>query len=246
VASRHIQENKLMHLEQIAYDIKIRINYVPSTESFAGNSSKLKEFAGIPLITRRFQSQSFFYSFGKRFLDIVFSIIALILTLPLWFVIPLLIILDSSGPVFFTQERVGLNGKKFKIFKFRSMRKDAPSSDFSPKGKYDRRITRIGKWLRSSSIDELPQLINIIKGEMSIVGPRPEMPFIVNEYNLVEQKRLLVKPGLTGLWQISPYRNTQINHNLEYDFFYLENQGFILDFVILVMTGFFVFRGIAH
>jgi len=81
---------------------------------------------------------------------------------------------------------------------------------------------------------------------MSLVGPRPEMPFIVDEYNLVEKKRLLVKPGLTGLWQVSPYRNSEINHNLEYDFYYIQNQGFILDFVILVMTVFFVFRGITH
>ena len=97
-----------------------------------------------------------------------------------------------------------------------------------------------------TSLDELPQLVNVLKGEMSMVGPRPEMPFIVNEYNAIEKKRLIVKPGITGLWQISLHRNVEINHNLEYDFYYIENQGFVLDLVILFMTVFFVVRGITH
>ena len=92
---------------------------------------------------------------------------------------------------------------------------------------------------KKTSIDELPQLINILKGEMSFVGPRPEMSFIVENYNFFEKRRLIAKPGLTGLWQISPYRNSEINHNLEFDFYYIENQSFILDCVIFDNDCFF-------
>ena len=246
IASRNISEEKLILLDQKAHDLNIRINYLPSLESFVGNSGKLKEFSGIPLVTRRIQPQSIFYRIGKRALDIIVASIGFIITSPFWIVIPLLIKRNSPGSAIFFQERVGLNGKIFKIYKFRSMKIDAPKYANCPEDQNDPRVTKIGRWLRKTSIDELPQLINIFRGEMSLVGPRPEMPFIVNKYNLVEKKRLLVKPGLTGLWQVSPYRNSKINHNLEYDFYYIENQGFILDFVILLMTGFFVVRGITH
>ena len=246
VAARYISEEKLSLLNHKAHDYNIRINYLPSIESFLGNPGKLKEFSGIPLITRNVQPQSIFYSFSKMGLDIIASSIGFIITSPLWLIVPIIIKIDDSGPIFFSQERVGFNGKHFKIYKFRSMKVDVPKYANCPTEQNDPRITNIGQWLRKTSIDELPQLINIFKGDMSLVGPRPEMPFIVNEYNLVEKKRLLVKPGLTGLWQVSPYRNSEINHNLEYDFYYIENQGFILDFVILMMTTFFVVRGITH
>jgi exopolysaccharide biosynthesis polyprenyl glycosylphosphotransferase len=246
IASRNISEEKLVLLDQKAHDLNIRINYLPSLESFVGNLGKLKEFSGIPLITRRIQPQSMFYRLGKRALDIIVASIGFLITSPFWIVVPLLIKRDSPGSVIFFQERVGLNGKIFKIYKFRSMKIDVPKYANCPEGQNDPRVTKIGRWIRKTSIDELPQLINIFRGEMSLVGPRPEMPFIVNKYNLVEKKRLLVKPGLTGLWQVSLYRNSKINHNLEYDFYYIENQGFALDFVILVMTAFFVVRGITH
>ena len=246
IASRHINEEKLLLLEQKAFELNIKISYLPSIESFKANPFKLKEFSGIPLITKNTQTQSMFYSLGKRSIDIIISILGFILSSPLWLIVSIIIKNDSNGPIFFTQERIGLNGNKFKIYKFRSMNVTSPKYADCPVDKNDLRVTRIGKWLRKTSIDELPQLINILKGEMSLVGPRPEMPFIVEKYNLVEKKRLIVKPGLTGLWQVSPYRNSQINHNLEYDFYYIQNQGFVLDIVILFMTLFFVFRGIAH
>ena len=198
------------------------------------------------MITRNVQPNSFFYSTGKRIVDIAFSGIGILVISPFWLIIPLLIKKEDGGPALFSQERVGLNGKKFKIYKFRSMKIDTPKYANCPTWQSDPRVTKIGKWLRKTSIDELPQLINIFKGDMSLVGPRPEMPFIVDDYNVMERKRLLVKPGLTGLWQVSPYRNYEINHNLEYDFYYIENQSFILDFVILVMTVYFVIRGITH
>jgi len=246
IAIHDISEEKLIILEKKANDLKIKINYLPHIESFVRNPGKLKEFSGLPLITRNIQPQSFFYSTGKRLIDLMASTIGLIITSPLWLIIPILIKKEDSGPVLFSQKRIGCNGEQFKIFKFRSMNIDTPKYANCPTGQNDPRITKIGKWLRKTSLDELPQLLNIFKGDMSLVGPRPEMPFIVNEYNIVEKKRLLVKPGLTGLWQVSPYRDSQINHNLEYDFYYIENQSFILDFVIMVMTVYFVIRGITH
>jgi lipopolysaccharide/colanic/teichoic acid biosynthesis glycosyltransferase len=153
---------------------------------------------------------------------------------------------DSPGPVLFKQKRVGLKEKPFELYKFRSMFIDSSKYEYCPTGADDPRVTKTGRWLRKISLDELPQLINILKGHMSIVGPRPEMQFIVEEYNDVEKKRLLVKPGLTGLWQISRHRSSEITHNMEYDFYYIENQGFVLDFVIIIMTLFFVVRGITH
>ena len=246
VAIRNVSEEKLIVLEQKAVDLNVKINYLPHIESFVGSSGKLKEFSGLPLITRNVQPNSFFYSTGKRIVDIASAGIGILVTSPFWLIIPLLIKKEDDGPALFLQERVGLNGKKFKIYKFRSMKIDTPKYANCPTGQNDPRVTKIGKWLRKTSIDELPQLLNIIKGDMSLVGPRPEMPFIVDDYNVIERKRLLVKPGLTGLWQVSPYRDSEINHNLEYDFYYIENQSFILDFVILVMTVYFVIRGITH
>tara|TARA_B100000676_G_scaffold278062_1_gene300206 strand:- start:2166 stop:2546 length:381 start_codon:yes stop_codon:yes gene_type:complete len=123
---------------------------------------------------------------------------------------------------------------------------DSPKYAHCPSDGNDPRITKIGSWLRKTSIDELPQLINVLRGDMSLVGPRPEMQFIVNDYNAIEKKRLLIKPGLTGLWQISPYRKSEISHNLEYDFYYIENQGYVLDIVILILTIFFAIRGFTN
>ena len=243
IAFRNLSQDKLIAIESEASSINIKVNYLPSKESFIGNPGKFKELSGIPLLTRNFQKPTPFYFFIKRFFDLVLSIIALVLSSPLWIISILLIKTDSKGPVFFSQNRVGLNGKIFKIYKFRSMFVDSPKYANCPSDQKDPRVTKTGKWLRKTSIDELPQLINIIIGDMSIVGPRPEMEFIVKKYNLIERKRLLAKPGLTGLWQISSYRDSEINHNLEYDFYYLENQSFILDIVIMVMTVFFVTKG---
>src|SRR5205807_272865 len=107
------------------------------------------------------------------------------------------------GPALFKQTRIGLCGLAFKMYKFRSMHRAGASYDYSPKTQTDPRITRFGKFLRKTSLDELPQLLNVLEGSMSLVGPRPEMPFIVKQYGDKEQQRLQVKPGLTGLWQLS-------------------------------------------
>ena len=246
VAVRHLSDKKIHYIESLAKQHGVLLNFLPSIESFQNNPGKLKSHTGVPLITKNPSLQPLFYKIVKRALDIFLVFTSFLLTLPFWIFIPLLIKKDSPGPVLFRQKRIGLNGKPFLLYKFRSMFVDSPPYAHCPTSATDPRITSVGRWLRRTSIDELPQIINILRGEMSMVGPRPEMPFIVNEYNTIEKNRLIVKPGLTGLWQVSPYRDSEISHNLEYDFYYIENQGFVLDFVILIMTIFFAIRGITH
>lgn len=201
----------------------------------AGNIdiSNLESIPSIDLKKANFSTWKRLY---KRVFDLIFGIIFLIISLPLLFIIVFIIKFTSYGPAIFTQERVGLNGKKFKIYKFRTMLWSTSAYKRSPKNIDDDRITKIGKFLRKTSLDELPQLINILKGEMSFVGPRPEMAFIVEKYNLWEKRRLSVKPGLTGLWQILGRKDLPLSENLEYDFYYINNQSFILDLVILLKT----------
>jgi exopolysaccharide biosynthesis polyprenyl glycosylphosphotransferase len=246
VAVRNISSKKIDYIQSIANKHQISLNFLPSIESFESQPKKLKYQAGIPLISKNSNSQSFFYKTGKRTLDLILAIIISVLVFPVLIIITILIKKNSEGSCIFSQDRIGLNGKTFKLYKFRSMYINTPKYGHSPSSSSDDRVTKVGRWLRKTSLDELPQLINIIKNDMSLVGPRPEMPFIVNNYSIIEKQRLIVKPGLTGLWQVSPYRDSEINHNLEYDFYYIENQGFILDFVILFMTLFFTTRGITN
>ena len=126
------------------------------------------------------------------------------------------------------------------------MKPDTKKYAHCPTDRNDIRITTIGRLLRKLSLDEIPQLINVLKGEMSLVGPRPEMPFIVDTYELYERKRLSVIPGITGLWQVSPARNAEIHDNPEYDLLYIEHRDLSLDVLILILTIVFVFRSFTH
>jgi len=179
----------------------------------------------------------------KYSFDSVLAISCLILTLPLWLVIAFAIRFDSPGNILITQKRMGIYGKPFYIYKFRTMLLNTPLYSKSPKKRNDLRVTRVGRFLRRHSLDELPQLINILKGEMSFVGPRPEMYFIVKKYNAWEKRRLSVKPGLTGLWQILGRKDLPLTENLEYDFYYINNQSFLLDIIILLKTVPAVLKG---
>jgi exopolysaccharide biosynthesis polyprenyl glycosylphosphotransferase len=183
-----------------------------------------------------------YYAVAKRAVDLIVSSVLLVLVAPLFVLIAILIRLDSPGPAFFTQKRVGRNGELFRIYKFRSMYTSAPAYDFSPSTPSDPRITRIGRFIRQTSLDELPQLINVILGNMSLVGPRPEQPFIVLDYTPEHRQRLQVIPGITGLWQLSADRAFQIHENIQYDLYYIRNRGFFMDFAILVHTLFFAIR----
>lgn len=183
------------------------------------------------------------YSIAKRLVDLIGSTLLLLLFAPLFFLIALLIKLDSRGPAFFVQDRVGRNGALFKMYKFRSMHRGTPKYELSPTSPVDPRITRIGRFLRRSSLDELPQLMNVFLGDMSLVGPRPEMSFVTQSYTSEQRQRLQVTPGITCLWQLSADRAFPIHENIQYDLYYIRNRGFFMDIAILIHTLFFAMRG---
>jgi len=170
----------------------------------------------------------------KRILDIVLSLVALFFLSLLILIIAFLIKLKIRENVFLRQKRMGKYGGEFYIYKFRTMQ----NPDEFPDG--------IGKFLRKTFLDEIPQFINILKGEMSLVGPRPELFEIAKNYNKEQKRRLEIKPGLTGLWQISPYIDKPIHNHLEYDFFYIDNQSLWLDLVIISKTVILFFNKIIN
>ncbi len=183
------------------------------------------------------------YGFAKRVVDVVVSSLLLVAFAPFLLLIALMIRLASPGPALFVQKRAGKDGKLFSMYKFRSMYVGATKYDLSPTQSSDPRITPLGRFLRRTSMDELPQLINVFLGDMSLVGPRPEMPFIVERYSDQHRKRLQVVPGITGLWQLSADRALPIHENLEYDLFYIRNCTFFMDVAILLHTLLFAVGG---
>lgn len=194
--------------------------------------------------------------FAKRLIDICFSLAALIILSPFFLVIAIAIKASSSGPIFFHQQRVGLGGKLFPMHKFRSMVVDAeeirasllddPSRNTNEilfKMKDDPRITRVGRFLRRYSLDELPQFFNVLAGEMSVVGPRPPLPEEVLKYEDRVRRRFLVKPGITGLWQVSGRSDLDWRETVRFDLYYIENWSLIQDFQIIFRTLSVVLRG---
>jgi len=184
------------------------------------------------------------YEVGKRAFDFAAAAALLLLLSPLLLAIAVLVRLDSAGPVLFRQQRVGKHGKLFQVYKFRTMHAGAPLYSKSPTESCDSRITHLGRFLRRSSLDELPQLLNVLKGEMSLVGPRPEMPFLVETYSARHRQRLQVLPGITGLWQLSADRAFLIHENIQYDLYYIRHRSFFMDVAILLHTLVFAMRGV--
>lgn len=173
----------------------------------------------------------------KRVIDLVLAFSGIIVLLPLFIIISILIKLDTKGAVFFIQERVGKDGKLFNIYKFRTMVENAVEikGDFLVE-KDDSRITRAGKWLRRTSFDELPQLFNILKGEMSFVGPRPTLKYQVEEYDEFQKNRLKVRPGVTGWAQINGRNEISWPERIKLDVWYVDNRSFYLDMKIILRT----------
>ncbi len=204
---------------------------------------RLDNLDSIPLITRPERSRSLAGAFAKRAFDICFSAVVVVALAPVLCLIGLLIKQQSPGPVFFKQQRIGRDGRTFTMWKFRTMHVHMGGDAPTPNSPYDPRITPIGRWLRRYSLDELPQFFNVLFGGMSVVGPRPEMRFIVDGYDSFQRERLRAKPGITGLWQISYARAAAIHDNLDYDLYYIENQSFLLDLVIVALTVFAVAKG---
>ncbi len=225
--------NLLLYLEQ---KFKVDILFSPSVymellpERINGNSS-------IELLSTFVGRQSDLDEFLMRMLDIAASIGMLLVLWPVMLLISLLIKLTSPGSVFYKQQRVGKDGKTFTLYKFRTMVKDAEKlSGLTPTVENDPRVTKVGKLLRSSRLDELPQLFNILQGKMSLVGPRPENLYRVGEHKALQGLRLAVKPGLTGLAQVNNFYDLHPKHKLRYDYLYIQRRSLLLNLYILLKT----------
>jgi len=225
--------NLLLYLQR---KLKADVLFSPSVymellpEKINGNSS-------IELLNTFVGRQSDLDEFSMRILDLVASIGVLLAISPVMFLISLLIKLTSPGPVLYKQQRVGKDGKTFTLYKFRTMVKDAEKmSGLSPAIENDPRITKIGNWLRRTRLDELPQLLNVMKGEMSLVGPRPENLYRVGNHKALQSLRLAVKPGLTGLAQIRSFYDLSPKHKIKYDYLYIQRRSLILNLYILAKT----------
>ncbi len=234
--------DRIIELIRIANKNLAEIKIVPDIIHLLSIKAELQHIEDIPIINLNDIPLKGWKAVSKRVLDLSLSFIGLIFLLPVLGVVAVLIKITSEGPVFYLQERVGIDGKVFKIIKFRTMVKDAekdrgpvwsPTSD-------DPRITKIGRFLRKYSIDELPQLINVLKGEMSLVGPRPERPVFVEKFKKELPHYMLrhkVKAGMTGWAQVHGLRgNTSIDDRVKYDLYYIENWTLKLDLKILWMT----------
>jgi len=220
---------------------------VPDLYELSLSRIDMEAIEGIPLIGIKQGSINSMQQIVTRTFDMIISFLILIIGFPLWLCIALAIRLSSSGPIFYKQTRIGLNGRPFKVYKFRSMYKnaDARLADLMPhnevqgplfKIKDDPRITPVGKFLRHTSFDEIPQLFNVIKGEMSLVGPRPPLPHEVALYEEWQKGRLAIKPGMTGLWQVRGRSNISFDEGVLMDLYYIENWSLRLYFQVLLRT----------
>jgi len=224
----------------------VHTKFIPDYNSLIPGKPYTEDLGGLPVINiRHVPLSNTVNAVCKRLVDIIGALVGIILSSPVLLIVAILIKTTSKGPVIFAQERVGLHNKVFKMYKFRSMRLQAPSEE--KKGwttKDDPRVTKVGKFIRRTSIDELPQLFNILIGNMSLVGPRPERPQYVEKFKEEIPRYMIkhqVRPGLTGWAQINGYRgDTSIRKRIEYDIFYIENWSMGFDIKIMFLT---IFKG---
>lgn len=243
----------------------VEFRIAPNLFNCLPRKTEIDQIGALPMIRLFREPLSSSARLLKRSSDIVIASLALLIAAPLWLLIALAIKLGSSGPVLYTQERVGMDGRIFLCYKFRTMQLGADSQTHReyqkqfiagsaeanlgdgerPVYKFhaDPRITRVGRWLRRASLDEVPQLFNVLRGEMSVVGPRPPIPYEVEAYELWHRKRLDMKPGLTGLWQVSGRNRMPFAEMVRLDLFYIENWSLLLDLKIILRTVLVIFRG---
>jgi putative colanic acid biosynthesis UDP-glucose lipid carrier transferase len=249
----YLDSKQVKTLKKFALDENRILKLIPETSELYSKTQKI-EFYDDALMVLNVKKLPFDFPenfYLKRLFDICFSLLICVFILSwLYPILWVLIKLESKGPVIFKQKREGLNGDDFVCYKFRSMRMNAISDQVHTK-KNDNRVTKIGGFLRKTSIDELPQFLNVLKGDMSIVGPRPHLESLSLEYQKdVDNymKRHIVKPGVTGLAQISGYRGeilskSDIKNRIRLDIFYIENWSFYLDVKIIIQTILNIFRG---
>lgn len=244
------------NMNRIVADLQtlpVQVRVVPDYFNLALFRASVEDFGGLPLINLRDPAMTKYQRLIKRAFDVAVSAVALVLTLPTMIGVAIAIRLDSPGPVVFRQKRVGENGKEFTMYKFRSMVADAEAKQhlvttideqgrIIHKAENDPRITRIGHFIRRTSLDELPQLLNVLKGDMSLIGPRPEMPWLVEKYEPWQRKRFAVPQGITGWWQVNGRSDKPMHLHTEDDLYYIQNYSLLLDLQILWRTLGAVFK----
>ncbi len=245
---------RVVELAQSVADLPVKVHIIPDYFKVALYQAQVEVFGGIPMVNLREPALNDVQRMIKRIFDIVVSGGGLLVISPLLLTVALAIKLDSEGPVFFKQNRVGENGRFFKMLKFRSMVVNAEqlqstvnvttdAGQVLHKKADDPRITRVGRFIRRTSIDELPQLLNIFWGDMSLVGPRPELPWLVEAYEPWQRARFAVPQGLTGWWQVNGRSDKPMHLHTEEDLFYIRNYSLWLDLYILLKTPLVVLRG---
>jgi exopolysaccharide biosynthesis polyprenyl glycosylphosphotransferase len=246
---------RLEQLVSVLNDMPVNVRVVPDLYPLAYLRATVGVLGDMPLITLKEPVLSGGTLLMKRLLDVTLALLALLLLWPAMLLIALVIKLDSTGPVLFRQQRIGWHGRPFDMYKFRTMVADADrridvildrsenGHRFLRKDKEDPRVTKVGHTLRRWSLDELPQLLNVLKGEMSIVGPRPDLPLLAEDYEPWQRKRFSVPPGITGWWQVTGRSNKPSTLNVEDDLYYIRNYSFLLDLQILMRTIGAVIRG---
>lgn len=236
-------------LDQVVVDLQalpVQVRVVPNYFNLALYRATVEDFGGIPLINLRDPALSPYQRMVKRAFDLVVGVVGFAVALPLMGIIALAIKLDSPGPILFRQTRVGENGRLFTMYKFRSMVIDADKLQgqvkYDEQGhpvhkvKNDPRVTRVGDFIRKTSLDELPQLVNVLQGTMTLVGPRPELPWLVECYEPWQRKRFAVPQGMTGWWQVSGRDERLMHLHTEDDLYYIQNYSLLLDLQILWKT----------
>lgn len=232
---------------QVAYDNRLDIRAVPDLPAGTWPDARIERVGGIPIVTLHREPVPSPELFVKRLVDGIGALVALVLTAPILALVAIAIRLDSRGPILYVAERTGTKGKRFRCYKFRSMVADADRRKESLLARNQRqgpifkivddpRTTRVGRFIRRYSLDELPQLWNVLRGDMSLVGPRPHPVEEVHKYELHHYRRLDVRPGLTGLWQVTARQNPSFDLNMHLDLTYIENWTVMLDLQILLRT----------
>lgn len=244
-------------VNQLALDLHslpVQVRIVPDYFSLALYRASVEDFGGVPMINLRDPALNDVQRFVKRIFDLAIATVSVMLLLPLFGTIAWLIKLDSPGPIFYRQKRVGENGRLFHMYKFRTMVPEADQllgqlTEINSLGQLlfkrpnDPRVTHIGRFLRRASIDELPQLFNVLKGDMSLVGPRPELPWLVERYEPWQRKRFAVPQGMTGWWQVNGRSDKPMHLHTEDDLYYVQNYSLWMDIYILLKTPWVVMRG---
>lgn len=234
-------------------DLPVHIWIVPDEIALALHRARAEEFGGVLMFDLRAPALNDYQRMAKRAFDIVMSLLAMPVALPLMGLVALIVRLDSPGPILYRSRRIGENGCIFTMYKFRTMVEGADRMPdvFTPdetgvvlhKKEDDPRVTRAGRILRKLSLDELPQLFNVLKGDMSLVGPRPELPELVQRYNPWQRERFAVPQGMTGWWQVNGRSDKPLHLNTDEDLYYVRNYSIWLDLKILVKTIWVVLRG---